>query len=88
MTAEHTHAKESQAGEGMRAYVNDSSNTRPPGTDPLTMTLPDSSDSMEGVSSVDQDFDIMLEQFQPQHWLTPARLPWDQWDTWIVNTAS
>jgi hypothetical protein len=88
MAAELTYSKEAQASEGMRAYVNDSSSTRTPVTDLLNMALPDLSDSMEGGSSVDQDLDIMLEQFQPQHWLTPASLPWDQWDTWIANAAS
>ena len=88
MTAEHYHAKESQAGEGMQADVYDSSRTRTAGTDPLNIALPGSSDSAEGVSSVDQNFDYMLEQFQPQHWLTPASLPRDQWDTWIANTTS
>ena len=88
MAAELTHAKDMQAGERVRAYVNNSSTAQPPGTDLLPIALSDPSDSMAGVPFVDQDFDSMLEQFQPQHWLTPASLPWDQWDTWIVNTAS
>ena len=88
MTTELTHAKERQAGEGVRAYLNENTTTRPLDTDPLTMVLTDSSDSMEGISSVNQAFDYMLEQFQPQHWLTPASLPWDQWDAWIANAAS
>ena len=81
-------SKDMQANEEMRAYMSDSSSTRPLVTDLLNMALPDSSDSMEGGSSVDQDLDSMLEQFQPQHWLTPASLPWDQWDTWIATAAS
>ena len=88
MTVELSQSKEMQANEEMRAYMSDSSSTRPLVTDLLHMALPDSSDSMEGGSSVDQDLDSMLEQFQPQHWLTPASLPWDQWDTWIASAAS
>lgn len=92
MATEAAQTEQTQPPERLRGGVSEILTSRSTLTDTSeVIELPNVSNSVEGpaiLSYGDIDIDDVLEQFLPHHWLTPASLPWDQWDTWIANVAS
>lgn len=46
------------------------------------------SDGATNVYSGDIDWDIIWSEFQAEKWVTPAELPWEQWNSIFTNPAA
>lgn len=87
LTNEQDHPVNPQTGLGELVSSGRDSIARPVTNESFT-ALATPSNSHGSTMSLSQDSDSVLQQFQPQHWLTPGGLLWDQWDSFLANTST